>query len=411
MSLMSVTGLTKQFPLAARNGGKSTLLALNNVSFELEAGEVLGILGGNGAGKSTLLRILSRVIRPTSGRAVLRGRVGSLLEVGVGFHPDLTGRENVFLSAAILGLKNREIHACFDEIVDFSGVEAFLDSPVRVYSSGMYMRLAFAVAAHLHPEILLVDEVLAVGDANFQKKCLERLRKLGRDGQGVVFVSHNSTAIARLCNRAILLDHGELVCNGAVPDVMARYLLGDSAFAGERCWDGQSDGPGDSVARLLRIRVCDESGQTRSSVGVDEPFDIDMEFQVLAEGVTLFPSVTINNEWGTAVLWSTDSSTESHGRPRRGGFYCARVRIPRDLLAEGTMTVTAAITSLAPRQDHFSAPDAVRFLVTEGSDGSTARGVYTDYINAVVRPRLDWSVQYDPSAPIFRRTPFSGRTS
>jgi lipopolysaccharide transport system ATP-binding protein len=316
MTLMSVTGLSKSYPLTRRSGKKTTFLALDDVSFELAAGEVLGILGSNGAGKSTLLKILSRVIRPTSGRAVLRGRVGSLLEVGVGFHPDLTGRENVYLSAAILGLKNSEIRKSFDEIVDFSGIEAFLDAPVRVYSSGMYMRLAFAVAAHLQPDILLVDEVLAVGDAEFQKKCLERLRKLGRDGQGVAFVSHNTVAIARLCTRAILLDHGKLVSQGAVGDVMAAYLLGNTTCAGERFWDSLPDAPGDDVARLIRIRVHDASGETRTNVSVDEPFDIDMEFEVLAGGVVLFPSVTINNEWGTAVLWSTDSGTPSHGRPR-----------------------------------------------------------------------------------------------
>jgi lipopolysaccharide transport system ATP-binding protein len=398
MTLISVDGLTKRYPLATRGGAKQTFLALDNVSFELAAGEVLGVLGGNGAGKSTLLKILSRILPPTSGRAVLRGRVGSLLEVGVGFHPDLTGRENVFLSAALLGLKDREIRARFDEIVDFSGVEAFLESPVRVYSSGMYMRLAFSVAAHLQPEILLIDEVLAVGDANFQKKCLERLRKLGREGQGVLFVSHNASAIARLCDRAILLDHGKLVSQGPVPDVMATYLLGDSVCPGERSWG--SDTPGDSVARLLRLRVRDELGRTRSGIEVGEPFHIDMDFEVLAEDVTLFPSVTINNEWATAVLWSTDSGTPNHGRPRRAGFYRASVRIPGDLLAEGTMTVTAAMNSQMPRQEHFCAPDAVRFLVTDRADGSTARGVYTDYINAVVRPKLDWRVEYDPAAPI-----------
>jgi lipopolysaccharide transport system ATP-binding protein len=405
MTLMSVSGLTKQFPFVTRDGLKKNFLALDNVSFDLAAGDVLGIIGGNGAGKSTLLKILSRVIRPTSGRAVLRGRVGSLLEVGVGFHPDLTGRENIFLSAAILGLKRREVRACFDEIVDFSGVEAFLETPVRVYSSGMYMRLAFSVAAHLQPEILLVDEVLAVGDAAFQKKCLERLRKLGRDGQGVVFVSHNTSAVARLCSRAILLDHGKLICEGLVPDVMASYLLGDATFAGERCWDSPLDAPGDDVARLLRVRVRDEFGQMQPTITVGESFDVDMEFEVLADGVTLFPSVTISNEWGTAVLWSTDSGTASHGRPRRAGFYRASVRIPRDLLAEGTMTVTAAMASLAPRKDHFCATDAVRFLVIDGVDGSTARGVYTDYINAAIRPKLDWSVQYDPVSPIFGTAP------
>jgi lipopolysaccharide transport system ATP-binding protein len=400
MTLMSVTGITKRYPLITRSGQDGAFLALDDVSFELAAGEVLGILGSNGAGKSTLLKILSRVIRPTSGRAVLRGRVGSLLEVGVGFHPDLTGRENVFLSAAILGLKNSEIRRSFDEIVDFAGVEAFLDAPVRVYSSGMYMRLAFAVAAHLQPDILLVDEVLAVGDAEFQKKCLERLRKLGRDGQGVVFVSHNTVAIARLCNRAILLEHGKLVSQGAVGDVMANYLLGDSTCVGERFWNSSEDAPGDEVARLIRIRVRDEAGEMRTNISVDEHFDIDMEFEVFAGDVILFPSITISNEWGTAVLWSTDSGTPSHGRPRQPGFYRASVRIPGNLLAEGTMTITAAMTSLAPKRDHFSAPDAVRFLVTEGADGSTARGVYTDYINAVVRPKLDWSVRYDSTAPI-----------
>jgi len=402
MKLMSVARLTKEFAITSRDGQKSAFRALDDVSFELEAGEVLGVLGGNGAGKSTLLKILSRVIRPTSGRAVLRGRVGSLLEVGVGFHPDLTGRENVFLSAAILGMKSREIAACFDQIVDFSGVEAFLDSPVRVYSSGMYMRLAFAVAAHLQPEILLVDEVLAVGDAAFQKKCVERLRALGSNGQGVVFVSHNPAAMARLCNRAILLEHGRLIAQGAVPDVLAGYLLGESTCVGERRWE--SDAPGDAIARLSHLRVRGHSGATRFSVAVDEAFDIEMEFEIFAEDLGLFPSITINNEWGTAVLWSTDSSAQGHGLPRRAGIYCASVRIPSDLLAEGTMTISAAMTSLAPRHDHFSAPDAVRFLVTDGAHESTARGVYTGYINAVIRPKLDWNVQYRPALSNSRGT-------
>ncbi len=397
MTLISATGLTKQFPHTTRRGEKTTFLALRDISFELKPGEVLGILGGNGAGKSTLLKILSRVIRPTSGRVVMRGRVGSLLEVGVGFHPDLTGRENIRMSAAVLGLKSKEIRASFEEIVTFSGVEEFLEAPVRTYSSGMYMRLAFAVAAHLQPEILLVDEVLAVGDANFQKKCLERLQQLGRDGQGVVFVSHNSSAVARLCNRAILLDHGKLICDGPVQEVMATYLLAGSTCAGERRWDREGDSPGDAVARLLRIRVHDTSGETRSAVSVDEPFDITMDFEVLRANVTLFPSITINNEWATAVLWTTDTGTENHGKPRPVGFYRVTVRIPKDLMAEGTMTVTAALASLGPRQDHFIAHDAVRFLVTDSVNGSTARGLFTDSINSVVRPKLDWTVQFDPT--------------
>jgi lipopolysaccharide transport system ATP-binding protein len=400
MKLISVAGLTKRFELVNRDGAREAFLGLDDVSFDVATGEVLGILGANGAGKSTLLKILSRVIRPTSGRATLRGRVGSLLEVGVGFHPDLTGRENVFLSAAILGLKDREIRSSFDEIVDFSGVEAFLETPVRCYSSGMYMRLAFAVAAHLQPEILLIDEVLAVGDVKFQKKCLERLSKLGRDGQSVLFVSHSTSAVARLCTRAILLDRGKLVSEGAVADVMAAYLLGDSSHPGERRWDSRGGAPGDVVARLLRVRVRNESGETRSTISVNESFLIDIEFEVLTDEMTLFPSITINNEWGAAVLWSTDSGAGSHGLPRRAGYYGASVGIPNDLLAEGTMTVTVAMTSLSPQKEHFCAADAVRFLVTDRVDGSSSRGSFTGYINGAVRPKLAWHVEYDPVAPI-----------
>jgi lipopolysaccharide transport system ATP-binding protein len=404
MSLMSVVGLTKEFSFVASGGEKRVHRALDDVSFELQAGEVLGILGGNGAGKSTLLKILSRVIPPTSGHAVMRGRVGSLLEVGVGFHPDLTGRENIHMSAAVLGLKSREVRACFDEIVEFSGVGEFLETPVRVYSTGMYMRLAFAVAAHLQPEILLVDEVLAVGDANFQKKCLERLRKLGSDGQGVVFVSHNSSAVARLCTRALLLEHGKLVSEGPVPEVMARYLLAGSTCSGERRWRLEEDAPGDAVARLCAVRVRDASGP-RAAVSVAEEFSVDLEFQVLVDEVTLFPSITIHNEWGTAVLWSTDVNCADHGMPRKAGFYAASVRIPRDLLAEGTMTVSVAMSSLAPRRDHFTAPEVLRFLVTDAEQGNGSRGAYTEYIDAVVRPKLDWSVRYDRLQPVSNTQP------
>jgi lipopolysaccharide transport system ATP-binding protein len=223
---------------------------------------------------------------------------------------------------------------------------------------------------------------------------------MGREGQGVLFVSHNTQAMARLCTRAILLDRGKLVREGSVADVLATYLLGESTHPGERWWDWRNGAPGDTVARLLRVRVHDDEGETRSSISVGESFDVDIEFEVLTEDMTLFPSVTINNEWGTAVLWSTDSGTEDHGLPRRAGFYRASVRVPGHLLAEGTMTVTAAMTSLNPKQEHFCAADAVRFLVTDRLDGSTSRGVYTDYINAVVRPKLDWCVRYDPAMPV-----------
>ena len=198
--------------------------ALNDISFDVAQGEVLGVIGRNGAGKSTLLKVLTRITTPTTGRATIRGRVGSLLEVGTGFHPELTGRENVFLNGAILGMKRREIDRKFAEIVEFAGVEQFIDTPVKRYSSGMYVRLAFAVAAHLEPEILLVDEVLAVGDAEFQRRCLGRMEEIGGTGRTVLFVSHNMQAVAQLCDRVILLEGGGIVLDGPSTEVVAQYL-------------------------------------------------------------------------------------------------------------------------------------------------------------------------------------------
>ena len=199
------------------------LWALRDVSFEVKQGDTFGIVGGNGAGKSTLLKILSRIIKPTSGRAVLEGRVGSLLEIGTGFHPDLTGRENIFLNGAVLGMRRREVEKKFDEIVDFAGLEKFLDTPVKYYSSGMYARLAFAVAAHLEPEILIIDEVLAVGDAAFQAKCLGKMGRVAEGGRTVLFVSHDASAVTKLCKTGIYLEHGKIKTAGAIKDVMAQY--------------------------------------------------------------------------------------------------------------------------------------------------------------------------------------------
>ncbi|MCX7841001.1 MAG: ABC transporter ATP-binding protein, partial [Anaerolineae bacterium] len=218
--------VTHHSPLATRNS--DTIWALRDVSFEVKRGEVIGIIGRNGAGKSTLLKILSRITEPTEGRAIINGRVGSLLEVGTGFHPELTGRENIYLNGAILGMKKAEIDRKFDEIVAFAEVEKFLDTPVKHYSSGMYVRLAFAVAAHLEPEILLVDEVLAVGDAAFQKKCLGKMGDVAREGRTVLFVSHNMAAIQQLCSKAVLLQSGVLRSWGTVRQVIEMYLADNS---------------------------------------------------------------------------------------------------------------------------------------------------------------------------------------
>jgi lipopolysaccharide transport system ATP-binding protein len=240
--------------------------ALKDITFDVAQGEVLGVIGRNGAGKSTLLKVLTRITTPTSGRAMIRGRVSSLLEVGTGFHPELTGRENVFLNGAILGMKRREIIRKLPDIVEFSGIDQFMDTPVKRYSSGMYVRLAFSVAAHLEPEIMLVDEVLAVGDAEFQRRCLGRMEEIGGTGRTVLFVSHNMQAVAQLCDRVILLERGGVVVDGPSTDVVAQYLQMGHGTSSEQAWPDLASAPGDDLVRLRRVRVIDEDGSRTDTV-------------------------------------------------------------------------------------------------------------------------------------------------
>ena len=238
------------------------LWALRNVSFDVKPGEVVGIIGRNGAGKSTLLKILSRITPPARGRIEIHGSTSSLLEVGTGFHNELTGRENVYLNATILGMRKREVDQKFDDIVEFSGVEKFLDTPVKRYSSGMRVRLAFAVAAHLEPDILIVDEVLAVGDAAFQEKCLKKMQNIGDLGRTVFFVSHNMPAVTRLCERVIMLSDGQVVADGPSSDIVSQYMHEGSSSASERSWPDDEKAPGDEIARLRHVRIKDASGVT-----------------------------------------------------------------------------------------------------------------------------------------------------
>ena len=269
-------------------GLDETIWALRDVSIEIGQGEVVGIIGRNGAGKSTLLKILSRITEPTVGFVDICGRVGSLLEVGTGFHNELTGRENVYLNGAILGMKREEIDRKFDEIVAFAEVEKFIDTPVKHYSSGMYLRLAFAVAAHLEPEILLVDEVLAVGDAAFQKKCLNKMEGVGQQGRTVLFVSHNMPAITRLCERAILLDEGRVIMDGLASQVVSTYLSSDLGTTAVREWPDPGQAPGNEVARLRAVRVRSEDGQVTDVVDIRQPVGIEMEYEVLKSGYALW---------------------------------------------------------------------------------------------------------------------------
>ena len=240
------------------NNDPDIIWALRNVSFEVKEGEIVGIIGLNGSGKSTLLKILSKITDPTEGYAEIRGKVSSLLEVGTGFHPELTGRENIYLNGSILGMKKKEIDRKFDEIVDFSGVEKFIDTPVKRYSSGMRVRLAFAVAAHLEPEIVLIDEVLAVGDIQFQKKCLNKMQDIGQQGRTVLFVSHNMQAVTRLCPRTILLKGGEVIADGPSHQIVSIYMNSERTTKAERKWHSLAEAPGDEVVRLNAVRVQNE---------------------------------------------------------------------------------------------------------------------------------------------------------
>jgi lipopolysaccharide transport system ATP-binding protein len=276
--------------------------ALKDVNLEVGRGEALGLIGRNGAGKTTLLKILSRITRPTTGVAEIRGRVGSLLEVGTGFHPELTGRENIYLSGAILGMAKNEIDRKFDEIVAFAEIDQFLDTAVKHYSSGMFVRLAFAVAAHLEPEILLVDEVLAVGDAAFQKKCLGKMGDVARGGRTVVFVSHNMAAIGHLCARGIWLQDGSVQVDGDSREVIAAYLRETVVTQAERRWDEASTAPGDDLVRLRAVRILSNDGELSASIYFDESFRVQLEYTIARPTGNLWFGVHITTLDGISIL-------------------------------------------------------------------------------------------------------------
>jgi lipopolysaccharide transport system ATP-binding protein len=371
----------------------SQFWAVKDVSFEILPGEVVGIIGRNGAGKSTLLKMLSRITQPTTGRIELYGRIASLLEVGTGFHPELTGRENIYLNGAILGMARAEIEHNFDEIVAFSEVEEFIDTPVKHFSSGMYLRLAFAVAAHLEPEILVIDEVLAVGDARFQRKCLDKMGEVGRQGRTVLFVSHNMSAITRLCPRTILLERGAVLRDGPSSEVVGAYLSSGLGTTAAREWPDLSTAPGDDIVRLCSVRVCTERGEVSASVDIRRPVGIEMEYEVLTPGHALMPHLHFYNEEGVYAFVAGDLDPEWRGRPRPTGRYVSTAWIPGNLLSEGTLFVGAAISTMSSLIAHFYERDAVAFQVVDSMDGDSARGDYAGPLPGVVRPLLQWTTR------------------
>jgi lipopolysaccharide transport system ATP-binding protein len=330
-------GLFKHFiPVYCSRNDYQYFWALKDVSFEVEKGDVIGVIGRNGSGKSTLLKIISRITTPTEGRIELHGRVGSLLEVGTGFHPELTGRENIYLSGSILGMKKQEIEDKFDEIVKFSEIEMFLDTPVKRYSSGMYVRLAFAVAAHLEPEILLVDEVLAVGDANFQKKCLGKMNDVAKQGRTVMFVSHSMPAILNLCTKGILLDSGKIEAQGTIKDVVDSYLGENIGLNGEILFPKDRIGP-KSDLKFTGMRVLDAKGHPTAYVDILEGFTLEIEYHLIASLAKAQVVFELWNSLGICVLCSTDfdESPESSGDIKRAGHYKASCFVPPAYLRPG----------------------------------------------------------------------------
>jgi lipopolysaccharide transport system ATP-binding protein len=364
--------------------------ALRDVSFEVQPGEVVGIIGRNGAGKSTLLKILSRITEPSSGRAELRGRVASLLEVGTGFHPELTGQENIFLNGALLGMSRAEVSRKFEAIVAFSEVEKFLDTPVKHYSSGMYLRLAFAVAAHLQQEILLVDEVLAVGDSSFQKKCLGKMESVANEGRTVLFVSHHMPTVTRVCPRTILLDRGNLAFDGESHKAVAAYLASGLGVTAAREWPNLSAAPGDHVVRLLSVRARQTDGAIGDACDIRRPIAIDMEYRVFESGHVLCPSLHLFNEEGVTLFATVDQDADWRHRPRPVGRYVSTAWIPGNFFADGVVLVLAAMSSWRTRTWHFAERESIAFHVVDSLDGDSARGDYIGPMPGVLRPLLKW---------------------
>jgi lipopolysaccharide transport system ATP-binding protein len=375
---------------------RETFWALKDVSFEVKPAEVIGIIGRNGAGKSTLLKILSRITDPTSGRAEIHGRVGSLLEVGTGFHGELTGRENIYLNGAILGMKNAEIDRKFDEILDFSGVEKFIDTPVKRYSSGMYVRLAFAVAAYLEPEVLIVDEVLAVGDAGFQTKCLGKMEGIAREGRTVLFVSHSMPAILRLCPEAILLEEGRVVLRAPSSTAIEQYLNSGIQKQAEKVWRAEELPSTSGPFRPISLRVCNASRTVSDVVRSSQAFSIEIKYQVRESVPDLRVGISLYTSLGELLFQSFDrDDLARHKRYaiRTPGYYVSRCLIPANVLNKGTFMVGIS-ASVSQVQRFFWDQNSVNFTVDETG------GVATQWVEdrgGFFRPALDWDIERLPN--------------
>ena len=371
-------------------GEDEILWALRDASFEVARGEVVGIIGKNGAGKSTLLKILTRITQPTEGRAVIRGRVGSMLEVGTGFHPELTGRENVYLNGTILGMKRYEIDRKFDEIVAFSGVDQFIDTPVKRYSSGMTVRLAFAVAAHLDPEVLLIDEVLAVGDAEFQKKSLGKMSDVTKgEGRTILFVSHNMIAMQSLCDRVIWLEGGRVRDIGPAKEMVMAYLADDSVAESERVWSAE-DAPGDEQVRVRRLHV-GPADPAQPLITYDTPITVTVEYENLRDVRFVEVVLQLKDEMTSPAFSSFSARAGNAWTPqlRPAGRFVATCHIPAQRFNIGRYSINVLMVT---EESHvaLSLPDALSFEVRETYERP---GGWYGRSLGVMRPALRWHTQ------------------
>ena len=362
---------------------KEEFWALKDINFSIEKGDRVGIVGHNGAGKSTLLKILSRITEPSTGNITIKGRVASLLEVGTGFHPELTGRENIYLNGAILGMKQDEIKRSFDAIVDFAGIEKFLDTPVKRYSSGMYVRLGFSIAAHLDPEILIVDEVLAVGDSEFQKKCLGKMRDVSESGRTLIFVSHNLTAIQSLCNKAFYFEKGRLIDQGDSTHIITSYLSRVSQKNLEKNWHSLEDAPGNDQVRIKSCRLIPHYQDNLKHIDVRTPFELYFEFWNLEESAELNLSLHLYSYTGECIF---NVGTPSQNCAK--GLVSATCHIPGHFLNDGSYIVSVMVVK-DTSSVLYNLEEALSFDIEDYRENVTWYGKWPGYI----RPQLDFSIR------------------
>lgn len=386
-----------QFEEDQAEAREDVIWALKDVSLQVEPGEVVGVIGKNGAGKSTLLKVLSKITYPTSGCIELQGRVSSLLEVGTGFHPELTGRENIYLNGTILGMTKNEIDQKFDEIVDFSGVRRFIDTPVKRYSSGMRVRLAFSVAAHLEPEILLVDEVLSVGDAAFQKKSMGKMEEVSQQGRTVLFVSHNMGAVRSLCSRAILLEDGKLVKDDLPDRTIDKYLQDNEVSSGGQIRWPTGEHPSSREVDLLGIDILAEDGEAKSTFQIDEGVQIKVHYRVKEAIRNLRLYLRLRTTLGETVFATYEDATIRKGFIRDPGYYTAVCSIPPNLLNDITYRLYIGFDSpgnkvLIPGRDYLEL-----HVVDTSSGYRYAKGAF----DGPIRPKLSWDVEALPDGQRF----------